>query len=1028
MRLAGDALGARVTVSALASADQERLAEIRKKGAPDPQSIEAALHSHVQHATQASQDLKQHGNTEFKAGNLETAVERYTEGLEHCSDKSLHAKVKAELLANRSEAWLKLELWSSARDDAEAALAIIDASGPPHDTKLQSKCRARLERALAGMQGGERAESKKLQLSRRCQELEAQAEAAAGNKDFKGADQLFTKALKKLPTWDVDSRVRLLRSHVDTLCRTSAGLQRAQARTIEIISLIENKLQCLEASEPSDVIKRGEALMAEIPGSPNKPAKWNHLHHIQETRAWHEAKNVLIASIFQLARLQFAFAVTDDEYQEVDATIKRADMHYNAFQVVMRRVGHKTGAEKRTNNELARLRSTIDELMSDCCVDCDRVLTSARNLLRVGKYDQVVHHLETVREDEDWQVEHRKVAPELQAQYLFVEADALFKLGQQSTTEAFDDHGSRLKGARDDEVLQLYHRGLVQIERAIVLDAGNWSLWRLKGLLLCELHEHEEGIKALEHVLVLQPPQGDIKLIRENIQIARHKSSFGFGLPASADPDGHIMVGKDDLAALADKDRGNELFAAKAYDEAVVAYTAGLMKLAQYDMNNCNRLLRCTLLSNRAECYLRTQIFDRAHADVESALPDLVDQHWPNASEEHKTAQQLALIKLQKRRVRACVGQKKLNSNVDSAGMTVQQKAEECSRLYEAGLTQFRRLTHHEAYTLFGQAKQLAPPGSEMAANLCGYISEVCLRLGLWRCGGSAAQEAIQHADGQNQSLREAITGANQTRIARAKLQHDKNPAAAEMVAGFYKYRQRAEEMLSENNRLGQSGSSAAVHRKASALFEEGVQLIPSEEVRSRAEFLFLRSKLMDVAITEEQGMHWDAAAGRAQLARAEEAILADPTFYGGYFIKAETFFCIQQMRGAISAAKEALNCDSIPSDYASQMEQRISIGTMMKNSGMAGRNAAEQAILEKTCCVCHKIADAPKSSGGSSKKKKKKKKAQSTMRKCEGCAKSPDSPRYCSLACQKQDWKEHKKACSQDTPSKKQNLESQLS
>ena len=210
--------------------------------------------------------------------------------------------------------------------------------------------------------------------------------------------------------------------------------------------------------------------------------------------------------------------------------------------------------------------------------------------------------------------------------------------------------------------------------------------------------------------------------------------------------------------------------------------------------------------------------------------------------------------------------------------------------------------------------------------------------------------------------------------------------------------------------------------------------LILSEEVRSRAEFLFLRSKMVEISLTEEQGGHWDAATEWAQLAKVQEIISEDSTFYGGYSLKATILLYTQQIRGAISAAKEAWDCASIPSDYASQIKEVIGIGVAMKNSGVdkiaelesTGGSVEEYAIFERTCCVCNEVSESPKS-GGSSKKKKKAHMA-AAMTKCEGCTKSPDSLRCCSQTCQLQHWTEHKEICSKDTASKKQSVGVELS
>ncbi|KAL4065936.1 hypothetical protein V8B97DRAFT_1932859 [Scleroderma yunnanense] len=75
--------------------------------------------------------LKEEGNTAFKNGNLEGAIEKYTETLERIGDAEEEGKggqIRATLLSNRATAQHKLERYEEALADTEASLALVSTS------------------------------------------------------------------------------------------------------------------------------------------------------------------------------------------------------------------------------------------------------------------------------------------------------------------------------------------------------------------------------------------------------------------------------------------------------------------------------------------------------------------------------------------------------------------------------------------------------------------------------------------------------------------------------------------------------------------------------------------------------------------------------------------------------------------------------------------------------------------------------------------------------------------------------------
>lgn len=75
--------------------------------------------------------LKEEGNTAFKSGKLQDAVDRYTEALERIGDAEEEGKggqIRATLLSNRATTQLKLERYEGALADTEASLTLCSTS------------------------------------------------------------------------------------------------------------------------------------------------------------------------------------------------------------------------------------------------------------------------------------------------------------------------------------------------------------------------------------------------------------------------------------------------------------------------------------------------------------------------------------------------------------------------------------------------------------------------------------------------------------------------------------------------------------------------------------------------------------------------------------------------------------------------------------------------------------------------------------------------------------------------------------
>ncbi|KAI5999397.1 hypothetical protein F5J12DRAFT_848027 [Pisolithus orientalis] len=75
--------------------------------------------------------LKEEGNTAFKSGKLQDAVDRYTEALERIGDAEEEGKggqIRATLLSNRATTQLKLERYEEALADTEASLTLCSTS------------------------------------------------------------------------------------------------------------------------------------------------------------------------------------------------------------------------------------------------------------------------------------------------------------------------------------------------------------------------------------------------------------------------------------------------------------------------------------------------------------------------------------------------------------------------------------------------------------------------------------------------------------------------------------------------------------------------------------------------------------------------------------------------------------------------------------------------------------------------------------------------------------------------------------
>ncbi len=79
--------------------------------------------------------MKQEGNVEFKAGRLDSAIEKYTEALEvDPSNRSLNAK----LLQNRAQCKIKLKKYDEAISDAERAVSLDPSYHKARKTKANA--------------------------------------------------------------------------------------------------------------------------------------------------------------------------------------------------------------------------------------------------------------------------------------------------------------------------------------------------------------------------------------------------------------------------------------------------------------------------------------------------------------------------------------------------------------------------------------------------------------------------------------------------------------------------------------------------------------------------------------------------------------------------------------------------------------------------------------------------------------------------------------------------------------------------
>ncbi|KIK50363.1 hypothetical protein GYMLUDRAFT_51265 [Collybiopsis luxurians FD-317 M1] len=84
--------------------------------------------------------LKDEGNTAFKAGRLEEAVEKYSEALERIGEREEEAKggqIRATLLSNRATTLVKLHEYTRALADTEASLALSPNSFKAHRTQAR---------------------------------------------------------------------------------------------------------------------------------------------------------------------------------------------------------------------------------------------------------------------------------------------------------------------------------------------------------------------------------------------------------------------------------------------------------------------------------------------------------------------------------------------------------------------------------------------------------------------------------------------------------------------------------------------------------------------------------------------------------------------------------------------------------------------------------------------------------------------------------------------------------------------------
>ena len=124
-------------------------------------------------------ELKGQGNQCFKDGDLEGAIEHYTEALEFCQPSaSVEAKqLLMSLLSNRAWAYCRTQAWSLAVSDCDAILAV----DPSHLKALFRRGQAR--RALELLEGAKA-------------DLERVMEAEPNNRQASAELELVERALK----------------------------------------------------------------------------------------------------------------------------------------------------------------------------------------------------------------------------------------------------------------------------------------------------------------------------------------------------------------------------------------------------------------------------------------------------------------------------------------------------------------------------------------------------------------------------------------------------------------------------------------------------------------------------------------------------------------------------------------------------------------------------------------------------------------------------------------------------------------
>ena len=310
--------------AAFRAGDEAKLAELRKEPqenfVPTPDEFQASFTK----MTQQCEELKQLGNDMFKINNFEAAVGYYTEGLSLCGGVTFNT-IRATLLGNRCEAFLKTEQWHAARTDAEAALQLTEL----FDTKLHQKCQKRLSRARAGIKGGAATETKKREASGAVDELFNEAKEALIAENWKLADKRLTKVARKLKRDDPSRAQALylnaeaLHGHkIDGIIHT-ARANELNSESIEACKTALARLEDmtkLEGSSDPDLVKAMEVM--DMPSTQHimkvlgVPPVLSHRERAQQQPQWRELSFWLVQAMSLRCKIRFTMAVTDEDFAE----------------------------------------------------------------------------------------------------------------------------------------------------------------------------------------------------------------------------------------------------------------------------------------------------------------------------------------------------------------------------------------------------------------------------------------------------------------------------------------------------------------------------------------------------------------------------------------------------------------------------------------------------------------------------------------------------------------------------------------